>query len=512
MSRRKLVIRPADTWHQPDFKDVHQLTLDEKVEQNVSNTILLLNDDCLFNILRFLPMLDLLKAEKVCWRFRSVAEMIYKTQKVFDSENFPFFSIMNLRSLLYNIGPYVQTLRVKYHFNSSRNVQVLRFASLYCTNVTDLHLLGIEVSYKTKNIQQLFKNLTKLGIEACSVNDTSLIYLLKAAENKTITELNLSSNQMLTGKCLSMFTGIRVANLSHCSRLEPRHFIEFLKENRSTLEELNIVLCDSMTVECIKEIAKLSKLQKLSISNGSSEIVSNSAYCVLAELKELKHLEIRYVNYGVMDEMLLAFSDQVPLEYLDLSSGHMTKACLQALMHFKSLRGLTLNKKKDCDDEVLEQLAKLGTLEEFSIANCHGVTDDGVEAVVKMNKNLKLLDVSSCEYLSSELIQSLVEITKGREHMLTLKVGGSSLNAFEDEPYEMTEKKVAENLKLELSSTFSDYPGSSDEASSDDEWMDYDYWDEYDDMDSEDDEDIDDDSEYAGRLLLEILRHGNLGF
>lgn len=515
MQRRKLLIKPADVWHQPDFKDAHQLTLDERVDQNVNNTILMLNDDCLLKILKYLPMQDLLTAEKACWRFRSVAEMIYKTHKVFDSELYPYFSVIALRSLLYNIGPYVQTLRIKFHFTSPRNVQMLRFAALYCANVTDLHLLGIEVSYKTKNIQNLFGKLTKLGIEACSVTDQSLLYLLKAAENKTIRDVNLSSNHELNGKCLSMFNNITVANLYSCSRIEPRHFIAFLQEN-GTLEDLNIVQCDSMDVACIEGIAKLGALKKLAISNSYSEIAGTSAYSVLTKLKTLRHLQICYLNYGVMDEMLMAFSDEVPLEYLDLSMGHMTKPCLQALLNFKSLRGLTLYRRKDCDDEVLQKIAKLGTFEEFSVASCHAVTNEGVEAVVKLNGQLKHLDVSSCQYLTGELVQSLVAITKDRSQMLTVRVGGSSLNAFDDEPFERTEKKVADNLRLELSSTFSDYPGSSDEASSDDMssdgWMDYDYWDEYDSDDDDDSDNLSADSEYAGRLFLEILRNGDLGF
>lgn len=510
MQKRKLVIRPADVWHQPDFKDVHQLKVNERVVQDVAGTVLMLNDDCLEKIFKYLPMRDLLKAERVCWRFRSIAEMIYKTFKVFDSEPYQEFSVMELRSLIYNIGPYCHSLYVKFYV-ANRNLQVLRFAAQYCTSVTALHLCGIEISYKIKNIQNLFRNLTKLEIEACSMSDQSLIYLMKASENDSITELNLSSNHELTGKSLQMFRHLRVANLYSATNIQPKHFLEFVRGN-PTLEDLNIVLCGKITPECMQAIAKLPCLKKLAISNGYSGIASNGVYSVLKQLKTLTHLKISYVNYGVLDKFLMDLSEEVPLEFLDISSGHMTKSCLDAILNFKTLRGLVLNHKKDCDDTVLCKLARLRTLEELSIASCHNVTDKGVEEIVRLNPQLQKIDVSSCQYLSQELIESLVVITKDRPHVLTMRVGGSSLTVFEEEPFEITEKKVGENLKLEMSSPFSSYPGSSDETSSDD-WMDdYNYWDNGldDDDDWDDDSDGSGDSEYAGRLLLEILMHGGL--
>lgn len=505
MKKRKLVIRPADQWHQPDFKDAHEMVVDPKVDQNIAGTILMLNDDCLLKVLKCLPTLDLLQAEKVCWRFRSVAEMVYKSHKVFDSEEYYMLDVPHLRSLLYNVGPYVQTVRVKFHFNSSRNVQVLRFAALYCSNVTVLQLCGIEVSYRVKNVQNLFRSLTKLEIEACSVKDQDLIYLLQASENNTITEINFSSNQLLNGKCLPLLSNVRVANLYSCSNMQPRYFMNFLKENKD-LEELNIVLCDQLNVDCIRQISKLSNLKKLAISNGYSSIHLNSSYSALKELKSLRHLEIRYVNYGVLDNMLLEFSKEVPLEYLDLSCGPMTKTLLQALLNFTTLRGLKLNRKKDCDDEVIMKIAKLKTLEEFSIAACHNVSDEGVLQLVRLNPKIRFVDVSYCHNLMPELVSALVEITKDRSHVLTLRVGGTDLN----EPQEDNELdvKVADNLKLELSSTYSTYLGSSDEASSD-EWSDYDYWD---DDDYDDSSELSADSEYVGRLLFDILRDGHLDF
>lgn len=506
MQKRKLVIRPADLWHQPDFKDVHQMSVDERVVQNVEGSVLMLNDDCLLKILRYLGPRDLLRAEKACWRFRNVAEMIYKTYKVFNSEDHLLLKALELRSLIYNIGPYVETLKIKFHF-LNRKLQVLRFAAQYCTNVKALHLCGIEVSYTMRNIQNLFRNLTKLEVEACSVNDKNLSYLMRATENKTVTELNLTSNQNLTGRCLPVFSNLRVANLYACSGLQPKYFVEFLREN-ATLEELNIVLCEQINEECIREVAKLGALKKLAISNGYNGIASTAAYSPLKQLTTLTHLRIGYVNYGVLDALLLEFSHEVPLQYLDLTSGHMTKSCLEALLNFKTLRGLVLNRKKDCDDDVLRQIARLRTLEELSIASCHNVTDDGVREVVRLNPKLRQMDVSSCQYLSPDLIPELVAITKGRPQVLTLRVGGTSISLLHDDSLEFAEERPAENLKLELASPLTSYPGSSDEASSD-SWLD-----EFEDWDDDDSSDgwpkDDDDNDYAAGLFLQILAAGGI--
>lgn len=432
MNRHKLCIRPADIWHQPDFKDAADLVLDQKVDQNVNGTVLMLNDDCLLKILKYLPALDLLRAEKVCWRFRNVAEMCYKSFKVFDSKDYEQFSVVNLRALLYNIGPYVQTLKVQFQYNSSRSTQrLLRFAALYCTNVTTMQFTGIDVSYKTKNIQNLFRNLTKLEIESCSVADQDLIYLLKASENKTITDVNLSRNFSLSGRCLAQLgTNVKVANLYSCSNIQRIHFIDFLRDN-SGLEELNVVMCDTFNGDCIEEIAKLTNLRKLAISNGYTGVTNYSA---LKSLKSLRHLDIQYVHHGAMDTLLLVLSEaEVPLEILEFSCGPMTKSALTALLSFKTLRVLKLNRKKDCDDEVVRKIATLKTLEEFSIAACHDLTDDGVMELVRLNTNLRFLDVSHCPDLSEELVPALVVMTRTRPHLLTIRVGGSSLFDYYDD-------------------------------------------------------------------------------
>lgn len=62
-----------------------------------------------------------------------------------------------------------------------------------------------------------------------------------------------------------------------------------------------------------------------------------------------------------------------------------------------------------------------------------------------------------------------------------------------------------------MASTFSTYLVSSDEASSE-EWMDYDYWHDYDEDDDDTSSEVSADSEYAARLLFDILRHGEFGF
>lgn len=488
-------MRPADAWHQPEFKDVHQMSVNERVQQNVTGTILSLNDDCLLNILNYLPVVDLLRAEKVCWRFRNIAEMIYKTHKVFDAERYmDEFKTVELRQYLYNIGFYVQTLRIKFHFNK-QGLQVLRFAAQYCPNVTELHLSGIEMTYKIKGVQNLFKNLVKLQIESCSVEDKSLVYLMDASKNTTLTELNLAGDLRITGKCFGMFKNIRVANFYSCSNISPRYFVSFIKANPG-LEELDIIMCDQMNAACLLEISKLTKLKKLSISNGYAGVYSLDEYSPLKALKSLVHLHISYVSYGVLDGMLLDFSNEVPLQYLDLSSGPMTKGCLKALLNFKTLRGLVLKRKKDCDDDVLRNIATIRTLEEFSIS-CHDITDSGVEGVVRLNPNLRKLDLTSCHNLTEDLIPALMEITKDRPHALNVSMAGSCLNR------SLCGRPMS-NLTVQLPSPSCSYPGSSDEASSDD-WMDDDDYSEDDDPYDFWNEDSDVDSDYADMLFLEGL-------
>lgn len=427
LQHRRLTVRPADSWHQPDFKDMDELGWNEAVEQDEAGTILRLNDDCLLKIFEYLPMTDLIQAEKACWRFRSIAELIYKSYKVFDSDDYDMCSLVCLRNVLYNIGPYVQSLKANFRFNSTRNGQLLRFAALYCTDLKVLQLCGIEVTYKIRNIHNMFRHLRKLEIGACSVSDHDLSYLLRASENKTIEELSLSNNQKLTGKFLVHFRNIKTASFYSCSNIQPFHFIAFVRENPG-IEDLNIILCDRVDAKCIETIAEtLTGLKRLSMNNAYVNIYSSELFSPLTNLKSLTHLTIRYVNYGSVDSLLLGMSEAVPLEYLDISSGQLSKQGLLAIQNFKTLRALTMSRKKDCDDDVMRQIARLRTLEELHIAACNNVTNDGVEEVVRQNVNIRFLDLSACYNMSPDLVPTLVEITKDRPQMLTLKVGDSSI-------------------------------------------------------------------------------------
>lgn len=379
-----------------------------------------------------MDLTQLLRLADVCWRFRSICEYVYSTYKSLDLEQYPSVSSSELRLMFHNIGPYLQSLKAT--SDNRISDQLLRMIARYCTNLSSLSLRGFQITYKVKNLHIVFKTLEKIDLSDCKISDKSLSYLLRVSRTPSqaslLKEVNLSGNYELTGSALVDMVGVTLINLRSCVNLQPKYFLQFVANNKE-LRELNIIRCDRLNRECIEAIASnLQELERLHLSNSYQNLGSSRDLLPLTELRQLRHLQIDFIDFMNVDTFLLKLSENVPLNYLDISNAHMTKYTLKALVEFKELRCLKVNNKMDLDDNVLMKVAQLQHLEQLEMVLCTSVTNEGVLDLITRCVHLKELNISGCFGLTDDLVTGAVSAVENREHVLTLIVGGTKISEY----------------------------------------------------------------------------------
>ena len=154
------MVRPVDSCFQTDLERPTSAQSVIESEINDTESLLLLNDDCLLKIFSRLELIDLLTIGKTCWRLKNVAEMIYKTKKELDLSNQTSkLTIQNVRNILKAFGPYLTHFKVSCSSFYDRNDLLLTMVAKYCKNLTALSLDDFNVNCRIKNLNLLLKNL-----------------------------------------------------------------------------------------------------------------------------------------------------------------------------------------------------------------------------------------------------------------------------------------------------------------------------------------------------------------
>ncbi|GAB0088747.1 hypothetical protein DMENIID0001_032110 [Sergentomyia squamirostris] len=477
LNGRRLILRPADSWHQPQKEAAAE---EEAQEIDMNQSLLKLNDDCLFCIFTHFNIRELAVLEKVCTRFQNVAESIYKTQKVLDFDSLGTdITLMEVRHISAKLGPFVHTVKATSTSFNKINPRFLITILKNCKNLQHLSLEGFNINKQNclKHLARTFTTLKTARLENCGIKDEISMCLRGAS---ALEVLDLSQNSELIGQCLTVLRNITEMNLSYCQNLQPFHFVKFCEHN-VTLRTLNIIRCDKINHTCFNTMSKfLENLENLMICNSYMNVNSGD-YVILADLSKLTHLQINYNNFLNVDSFLARVSEKNRLEFLDISSGHLTRNTSRALANFTKLKILKLNYKIECSDDTLMQIACNNTLQELHIVGCTSITNEGLVAFIRKCNVLRFINVSGCYGITNDLLVNLLPYVADRAESLEIVVGGTQIARIED----------IVNL-LEVPKLKINYDSTADSFCAIDDWEDMFFGDD-DDLDEIDDFDIDDD-------------------
>ncbi|XP_043464709.1 F-box/LRR-repeat protein 2-like [Leptopilina heterotoma] len=443
LHNRDLRVMPADSWHQPDsienikknsFKKKEKETDDSsnlETSYVTDDTIPIhrLNDDCLIHIFHYLPIVDRVKIESVCQRWRAVCQEAWRGFRTLDlSQTTWGFTIKNkkkyvdtptLRKVLLRCGRFLN------HIDFSQPLHrlsqsTLTIVSKFCPNLQSIDLSSLNVS--SSGILALTancSNITKLSLGSCSNScDNDLLQLF--TKNKELKYLKISSN-CLTGKCLSYLPkdSIQEIILSECNMVSPCFFLNALKKF-DNLHSLTLQTCVSFNDSVVQALRlRTNSLKNLELS-GYFPMLSSQALKNLAELVNLEKLNLGQ-NISVTDDCLLVVSECCKqLKSIDINGCQaVTDNGIAGLVTLPKLEVLIISYLGKVTDQHLGNLQSLRILE---CRGCPDIKDMGLCTLAFMATKLELLDISGCNCVTNNWIDCAIRYTESRTNGIILKV------------------------------------------------------------------------------------------
>ncbi|XP_059615448.1 uncharacterized protein LOC132261001 isoform X1 [Phlebotomus argentipes] len=398
-------------------------------EPNAINSNLaldVLDDDCLLSIFSHLNVLHLIELEKVCRRFKALAQRMYKIQRVLDYEELSDqksketvqvrIVLREVRNISARLGPYVRTLKA----------QTCSFYNIDCilsdilkgfSNLENLHLNMFDITQVSfAMLSEMFAKLKVIELENCRFSGR--MERIKAClQHATQLEiLNLSGNDSISGYCLTDLRNIKEINLSSCFAIELFHFTQFCQNNPG-LKRLNISYSCLTNGATLRVVANhLQSIESL-IVRYNHEPRTPIDYNILRNLRCLKVLELDVApDNFTFDTCLARLAVWNALQHVAIYSGPFTQNTLHSLCSLRELRVLKLPHNRNLSDENLIQMSfakNFHGLQELHINHCDHITNRGIVEVIRRCRDLRRLKLYG-ENITNNLISQILPILQDR--------------------------------------------------------------------------------------------------
>ncbi|XP_076626182.1 putative RNA-binding protein EEED8.10 [Colletes latitarsis] len=452
LHNRNLRIVPADSWHQPDNienqyynknwqksdkKQSNEQCSQDFVQNDITNnSIQILNDDCLMHVFLQLPIVDRIRIERVCKRWRAVIQESWCKVKKLDiscmrsSASYIERSKLNkngLRKVLLRCGRFLNEIDLSlapYSLHESTVTIVGKFCpNLQRINFTSLTVSAAGINSLTNNCH----NITKLSLGPTKyICDKDLQKLFKV--NKKLRYLNIIASK-ICGWCLLHLPleTIEIV-LIKCEYLQESYLSQAIKKLQN-LESLTIDSCFDISSNAVQTIGTCcTNLKTLGLSNISCSIES-SDMLYITELTNLEVLKI-YENEGITDEFLCKLIPKCQhLTYIDITDCYyindigITVVATLPKLETLIMNYLTLLTSTDIS------LRDMYNLKKLECRQCN-LTDNTFIELIASAPLLELLDLSECSGVTNLTLEKAAAVTLNRTNNTILKifVGRTSVN------------------------------------------------------------------------------------
>ncbi|KAJ8672652.1 hypothetical protein QAD02_003911 [Eretmocerus hayati] len=431
---RDLRVMPADSWHQPDSIEVKNKKVQESLKEETRSYILdgaeihKLNDDCLMHIFTYLPIIDRVRVEGVCRRWKDICPESWRTFKKLDltRPTWGFKAVVHksidtptLRKVLLRCGQFIT------HIDLSKKTEKLSKSTLsvigrFCPNLQYIDVTAINVSPAgIKALAENCMNITDFSLGHCTTacdNDLSQLF----AKNKRLQSVKILQNSIL-GKCFLSLPAdsMRSITLSECTNVSPCHFETAIRPLKN-LETLSLEKCVSFNDQAVKAISQCSSSLKILHLRDYYPMVSQPAMLTLAGLVNLDTLDVAQ-NVTVHDEFLKLVGTRCKLlTNVDISSCQsVTNAGLASIVSLPKLQHLSVNYLGKITDTVLVDMPNLRTMH---CRGCPNLKNEGLCNLIEESHQIELLDLSGCNEVSNELIEAAINATTNRTNNVVLRM------------------------------------------------------------------------------------------
>lgn len=448
LHNRNLRIEPADSWHQPgsienqyytkdwqksDKKQLSEQSNEDFVESDIKNTIQMLNDDCLMHIFLQLSIIERIRMEMVCKRWRLISQKSWCNVKklgvpyVCNSDSSIIRSIVStntFRKILLRCGKFLNEIDLSlapYTLSPS----TVTIVGKLCPNLQKINLTSIVVSAAgitslTTNCHDIVKFSLGPTFYIC---DQDLQRLFDVNQKLRYLEI---FNSKLWGSCLlHLPLEMKEIVLEECYFLQEIYLSQAIQKLRNltslTIRHFDIsnIVMEALATYC----TSLKKLELFDIS-----LVAESRD--MLHITRLTNLEVLKIskNNVVRDELLCNLASKCQqLTYIDISACRLvTKIGIIAITTLPKLETLIMNDMIQLTDITLRNMCNLKRL---TCRNCN-FTDNMFIELIASAPQLELLDLSACPDVTNLTLEKAATITRNRTNNIILRifVGETSVN------------------------------------------------------------------------------------
>ncbi|XP_047349779.1 F-box/LRR-repeat protein 7-like isoform X1 [Vespa velutina] len=461
LHNRDLKVMPADPWHQPDsiqiksytlIKDINKSRKKSSMEETNHNSVQnyinapidALNDDCLMHIFLYLPIKNRIVIERVCKRWRAVAQKSWYAVKKLDlsyhtwgiSPDDKKICTSDLREVLLRCGRFLNHIDFSQCYPSLTRSTLL-IIGRFCHNLEIVDISGLEIS--SSGIELLARNCTNikklnLGYSmhySTHICDRDFIMLFEM--NKGLRYLNLYQIN-ISGKCLNFLSSNAFEELvlNSCDGIQELHFANALA-NLTSLKSLLIKDCICVTSRILEAIGKYcTNLKEFELTREC--LFLSVPICEDAlQITQLVNLEILRLiqNVFINDDFLIVLASKCrQLIYLDINGcQNVTDTGLQAVATLPKLETLIISNLNKVTAIGLDNMCNIRQLE---CKSCISINDTGLAILIHVSPNLELLDLTGCKGITNNIIDVAEYVTSRRSNNIFLKIyiGGTSITRY----------------------------------------------------------------------------------
>lgn len=305
-----------------------------------------INDDCLWIIVNYLNILDVVNLAATCSRFHNFAEdVIYpkKARKIFiidcqidtltaslltasDAKLMRKIKIKRIETAVSCFGEFVNDLRFNLSSCHRKNHKIWRSCVMMMEHCQNLTTLSIQhVILKRRDIRELqrlienYQNLKELVLFECSglTNNWSTTPLNR---NSKVDKLSMTAANKISSNFFEYFSdlsSLTVRFTSNCWKTSD--IVNIFSNNSHSLKHLNLMNLFVLDgYECVGRIID-EKLQKLERLELDINITDKTWYMI--EMNNLKSLKVGFADNTRINAVLRLLSDTGIIEKLHIHEG-----------------------------------------------------------------------------------------------------------------------------------------------------------------------------------------------
>lgn len=397
-------------------------------------TILSLNDDCLMEIFKYLPLLGLCSMRSTCIRLQTIADYyFFKEHKAFELNgkyvsNDPIseLSLDDCRLVLQNFGRQIH--KINLHSDAFSDMEFDRLIMIierFCEHLVDLKFVKINFTAETiEKCHRLFSNLHRLVIDKCL--DDNATFATCLMHSSSLKELELIRLFNIEGNSLAQaYPNLECFAVKSSDNINYEFLQEFIEKNPQ-LKKLKFIGCNFVNDKVFQQISdNLPNLESFSMRMVHVSNSVNENLVHLLSLTKLKKLELNCGVIGI-NTFLEGLAANNTIESLHLSALELNDETIGFLCNMKQLKVFKLTSTLKLDKDLCTKLASgLHNLTELHIVECTSTTFDELLEFVAHSASLnKLVYIQYVDLpsLNKQQFLSLVDIRKKMDSSLPLSL------------------------------------------------------------------------------------------